>query len=585
MNKLYLKGCAFADKADGIDEFCEPSRLRRMDNFIKTALFAAAKTLNEAGISLEKEKEDIGLIIATGRGPAGQTCGFMDSIIYGGDELASPLAFSFSVHNCVETAVSVILNFRGPCLTVCQSGGAFASAVDTAKSWLLSQRCRYVLLGAADDIHPVINKEYGHKIYGGAHAAFFLLTFEETENEFVFEPRPADNYNPSAQAFETAKKHYPFLNKKDAARVVRDFIKTYLAGTRKDVFSVFENFEAKDMLKEAAKDEKENIFKGLKLLCGIKETYDSESPDIESVCARAFGKSKRINFFTSGSSGIPKNCIHSQEMIKEETEGVSFLFSTISRIVSTVPSHHSYGFIFGLQLSKLMNIRVLSKPPVPFPEWDEILKPGDLLVTFPLFLKYMIDIGFMFPEGITVLTSTSPCPDNVFEEIYKRGAEKVIEIYGSSETGAIGFRESAGSPFFLFPFWNYEERGGEMTEISRKATSLKSELPDIVRTKGERIFSVIERKDHAVKIAGINVYPLKIEKLLKKHTDIKDVVVRSGGDRLKAFIVLREDVDEKAAKKSIHDYMKSVLTAHEMPKNIVFGSHLPLTPFGKKADW
>ena len=161
----------------------------------------------------------------------------------------------------------------------------------------------------------------------------------------------------------------------------------------------------------------------------------------------------------------------------------------------------------------------------------------------------------------------------------------MIEIYGSSETGAIGFRESAGSPFFLFPFWNYEERGGEMTEISRKATSLKSELPDIVRTKGERIFSVIERKDHAVKIAGINVYPLKIEKLLKKHTDIKDVVVRSGGDRLKAFIVLREDVDEKAAKKSIHDYMKSVLTAHEMPKNIVFGSHLPLTPFGKKADW
>ena len=141
--------------------------------------------------------------------------------------------------------------------------------------------------------------------------------------------------------------------KKDVARVVRDFIKTYLAGTRKDVFSVFENFEAKDMLKEAVKDEKENIFKGLKLLCGIKETYDSESSDIESVCARAFGKSKRINFFTSDSSSIPKNCIHSQEMIKEETEGVSFLFSIISRIVSTVPSHHSYGFIFGLQLSKL----------------------------------------------------------------------------------------------------------------------------------------------------------------------------------------------------------------------------------------
>jgi 4-coumarate--CoA ligase (photoactive yellow protein activation family) len=585
MNKLYVKSSAFADKSNGIEEFYEAKRLRRVDNFIKVVLFAAAKTLYEAEINLESEKEDIGLIIATGRGPVMQTCNFMDSIIDDGDALASPLSFSSSVHNSIETALSILLNFRGCCLTVSQGGGSFESAVNTAKSWLLSQRCKYVLLGGADEIHPVIDKEYGHKIYGGIQAAFFLLTLEETENEFVFDGLFKDDFNPSIQAFELAKKYSSFLNKKDVHRIVADYIKTYLAGKQKDVFAVFENQGIKDMLKEAAKSEKEKIFTGLKLLCSVNEISDAENKDIESVCAESIKKSKQINFFTSGSTGIPKNCIHSQDMIKEETEGVAFLFNKIKRIVSTVPSHHSYGFIFGLQVPKLMNLNVVYKPPIPFPEWDKILQDGDLFVTFPLFLKYLIDINFRFPKGITVLTSTSPCPDTVFEDIYARGAQRVIEIYGSSETGAIGFRESAGAPFFLLPFWNYEERGSEITEVFRKKTSLRSELPDIVRTKGERVFSVMERKDHAVKIAGINVYPLKIEKILKKHTDVKDVIVRSGGDRLKAFIVLRDDADEKTAKKSIHDYIHSVLTAHEIPKNITFGARLPITPFGKKTDW
>jgi 4-coumarate--CoA ligase (photoactive yellow protein activation family) len=587
MNKLYVKSAAFAETINGIGEFYDLKQLRRADNFTKLNLFAAAKALSDCGISLKAEKEDTGLIIATGRGPVKQTCNFMDSIIDDGDVLASPLAFSSSVHNSIETAVSILLNFRGPCLTISQGGGSFESAVNTAKSWLLSRRCSRVLLGISDEVHPVIGKEFEHKLYAGEQAAFFLLTFEETADEFVFEQGLTDDLNPSMYAYELAKKYSPFLNKKDVARIAPDFIKTALAGKKKDVISVFENPETKDMLKEAEKEGKEHIFSGLKLLCSIDGSLlkDSEDRDIEGVCLEAFKKNKQINFFTSGSTGTPKNCIHTQEMIREETNGVSFLFGKIKRIVATVPAHQSYGFIFGLYLPKIMNIPVIPKAPLPFLEWDKILQEGGLLVTFPLFLKYLSDIDFKFPAGVTVLTSTSPCPDSIIEDVYKRGADRLIEIYGSSETGAIGFREAAGAPFFLLPFWNYEERGSEIHEIFRKSTPLRSELPDIVRTKGERIFTVIERRDHAVKVAGINVYPLKIEKMLKKHIFVKDAVVRLGGDRLKAFIVLREGADEKAAKKSIHDFIHSVFTVHEIPKNITFGTQIPLTPFGKKADW
>ncbi|MCL1971874.1 MAG: beta-ketoacyl synthase chain length factor [Endomicrobia bacterium] len=585
MNKLYLKSSAFAESTNGIEELFDVKQLSRIDNFIKISLLSAAKTLSKADIKLDEKKEDIGLIIATGRGSVKQTCNFMDSIIDDGDILASPLAFAASMHNSIETYISILLKFRGPCLTISQGGGSFESAINTAKSWLLSKRCRYVLLGAADEVHPVIRKEYVHKIYGKECAAFFLLTFEETDKEFIFESGMKDDYNPSMHAFELAKRHMPFLNKKDMERIIPDFIKTSLSGKRKDVMFVFDNLSAKEMLKKIEKKEKEEVFSKLKLFCGINNIDITENKEIEEICFDAFMRNNQINFFTSGSTDIPKNCIHTHEMIREETEGVSFLFNNIKRVVTTVPAHHSYGFLFGVQLPKLLNLSVVSKAPLPFLEWDKILRDGDLLVTFPMFLKYFIDMDFKFPKGVTILTSTSPCPDNIFDEMYKRGAEKIIEIYGSSETGAIGFRESSGAPFFLLPFWNYIEQGSVISEVYRKKTDLRSELPDIVRSKSERVFSVIERKDHAVKIAGINVYPLKIEKILKKHNDVKEAVVRLGDERLKAFIVLNDGVSVKTAKKSIYDYMQSALTAHEMPKNITFGDKLPLTPFGKTADW
>ena len=587
MNNLYVKSVGFAEQINGIEDFFEGKQLRRMDNFTKLVLLAAAKTLNEIEVSFKEEKEDIGLIIASGRGPVKQTCNFMDSIINDGDELASPLAFSASVHNSLETAVTNLLNLRGPCLTLSQGGGTFASAISTAKSWLLSQRCKTVLLGVADEIHPVIYKEYEHKIFHPECAAFFLLSLEETEYKFDFEDISEDNFNPALPAFTMVKQYIPLVNKKDVQRIISDFIKTFLAGKKSDILSVFENPDMKEMLKAVNKIDREGIYDGLSLLCDvdIKTEIVNNDTDIEDICLKAFLKNKKINFFTSGSTGTPKSCFHSDAMIKEEVEGLSFLFSGIKRVVTTLPSHHSYGFVFGLQLPKLNNLSFITNPPLPFLEWENILRDGDLFIVFPLFLKYLVETDFVFPKGVTILTSTAPCPDSLFEEVYKRGAQKIIEIYGSSETGAIGFRESAGAPFFLLPFWDYAEQGNTIIDISRKKTGLKSELPDIVRTKGERLFSVIERKDSAVQVAGVNVFPSKVEKILKQHFAVKEAAVRLGEERLKAFIVLRSDIDVKKAKKSIQKYIQTVLTSHEIPKNITFGDELPVTTLGKKSDW
>jgi 4-coumarate--CoA ligase (photoactive yellow protein activation family) len=390
-----------------------------------------------------------------------------------------------------------------------------------------------------------------------------------------------DEINPSREAFNLAREFAPFISESESSGIVCDYIKTYLAGNRSDILSVFENHSVKDLLEGAPKDKLPKIYEALKLLCSVEKNFTDIS-EVENLCFEALNRSSQINFFTSGSSGIPKNCIHSKEMINEEVEGLLFLFRDIERIVSTVPAHHSYGFVFGLQTPRFLDIPVKRHIPLPFLEWETILKENDLLAAFPLFLKYLVELDFKFPKGVTILTSTAPCPDELMEKLYRNGAKRIIEIYGASEAGAIAYREKPYAPFTLLDYWDV--CGGGET-IQRKRTALKIEMPDIITFESEKIFRVSGRKDNAVQVAGVNVYPSKVSGILKRCPLVKEAEVRLGGERLKAFIVLKEEVDTESAKKELRRYMETNLTAHEMPKNITFGDKIPATPFGKKTDW
>jgi 4-coumarate--CoA ligase (photoactive yellow protein activation family) len=581
MNKIYVKNAVFAVNACEPFPFFKPPQLRRMNEISKLALYCAAKILDDENIDFQKEKDDIGLIISAPNGSSAETCAFMDSIIDYGDILASPTAFSSSVHNYFETSITSLLNLRGCCLTLSQPASALSSAIITAKSWLLSKRCSRVLLGFIDEANPAALKEYGSKIKYKRSAAFFFLTLNEDGEELLFDEKE-DIFNPIISACQSAKGLCPLLTKQESAKIVNDFIKTSLAQRKMSIMSVFENDDIKESLKSAGEENIKSILNDLKTAYSIESDIDLDN--FSFVCKNSLLKSSQIPFSTSGSLGKAKINGHSKEMIKEEVNGVSFLFEGIERIVSAVPVHHSYGFIFSLMLPKFLGIPVRYIAPMPFLKWQNLLKENDLLIGFPLFFDKLIDLGFKFPKGISILTSTAPCPDDLIVKLYENGAKSLIEIYGSSESGAIGYRKEAKKPFTFLPFWKYAyEDSKDM--LYRKTVSFSIEMPDIIKMQDNGDFFVIGRKDNAVQIAGINIYPLKVENILKSHPFIKSALVRLGKERLKAFIVLKENIDQEKAKKDIFDFMNNNLTAHEIPKNIKFGSTLPQTPFGKKTDW
>lgn len=156
-----LLACAPLTGADGranpadtssLKEKVPPHAIRQMDHFSRMALLCAVNALADAGLSLEEvPSADIGIVLATGYGPAAPTFTFLDSILAHSEPMASPLAFSHSVHNIPAASVAIVLGLTGPCSTVCQLDAPVTAALLTAKLWLTEGRVRHVLMGAADE--------------------------------------------------------------------------------------------------------------------------------------------------------------------------------------------------------------------------------------------------------------------------------------------------------------------------------------------------------------------------------------------------------------------------------------------------
>jgi 3-oxoacyl-[acyl-carrier-protein] synthase II len=137
---------------DALGKHLPPRALRRMDHFTRMTLLGAFNALADAALAPNSADMDgIGVVLATGHGPTQLTFDFLDGIIDHGPELASPLAFSHSVHNIPAASIAQHCGIAGPTCTVCQFETSVASALLTARSWLREGRCRLVLFGAVDE--------------------------------------------------------------------------------------------------------------------------------------------------------------------------------------------------------------------------------------------------------------------------------------------------------------------------------------------------------------------------------------------------------------------------------------------------
>lgn len=376
------------------------------------------------------------------------------------------------------------------------------------------------------------------------------------------------------------------LIKADIKRMLGDLMRTELARRKVDALAVFESDDIDEVFVRMPQDLLQNVFTRAAAVFGFEPRTFSGLDLMTDFAFASYIQTGGVTFLTSGSTGMPKKCFHSDSMIREEAYGLKFLFPNIRRVVSLVPSSHLYGFSFTVTLPRALNVPVINLAALPTQPWEKLLQEGDLVAGFPLFWNYWLRCGNRFPQGIYTLSSTSPCKDETIQGLLDAGTAGFTEIYGASETGAIAHRHAPAVPFEILPFW--ETLNDPTPQIRRIAGGDWKRLPDQVELTGERFLIPLKRTDECVQVAGINVYPKRVEAVLSAHPAVKECRVRlmrpEEGNRLKAFIVLNEGYSQEHLG-IIRTYLGQKLTVHELPRTFTFGDHLPASHLGKDADW
>jgi long-chain acyl-CoA synthetase len=302
-------------------------------------------------------------------------------------------------------------------------------------------------------------------------------------------------------------------------------------------------------------------------------------------------KEREVGFFTSGSSGEPVLCSHAMWVYEQEVAFLAELFSKIDHVVSLVPPHHIYGFLFGVLLPNALSVEVDYLEPLPNNALVNSLKAGDLLVAFPLIWKGLASLGYSFNPGIYGITSTGPCPPEVISQVKQLGITQMTEIFGSSQTGGVGYRNSPDDPYTLMPFWlpnksrNIWGRRHPLTQEPHQF-----QVQDELEWTGDNSFLPLRRADKAIVVAGVNVYPQKVRDVILKHPNVKDCAVRlmspSEGNRLKAFVVpVDATLPLSGFLRDLQRHMSTHLTSPETPRAIKTGTDFPVNKLGKLHDW
>jgi 4-coumarate--CoA ligase len=351
----------------------------------------------------------------------------------------------------------------------------------------------------------------------------------------------------------------------------------------------------------------------------------AESETLEALASATRERLARgttaITFRTSGSTGEPKRVTLPAAMLIEEIALLSRIVPPARSVVAWVPAQNIYGFLFTVMLPPVLDAVLRDEMLAPPSNRVERLNADELVIGYPGALSRAVDAAATWPDGVSVVSSGAALAPASVERLFAQGLRSVVEIYGSTETSGIGWRifergtflPGAAEPFTPMAFYRLNRDGETVLERRFPPGSTSDEwravaVQDRLAWHADGRFSVGARLDHAVQVAGTNVWPGQVARVLRAHDEVADAVVRlmrpdEGGaePRLKAFVVPRgmavdgHTVDTSAAgapdaemirlEGSLRRHCAAHLHAEACPARYRFGTQLPMTDTGKPADW
>ncbi len=335
--------------------------------------------------------------------------------------------------------------------------------------------------------------------------------------------------------------------------------------------------------------------------------------------------------YTSGTTGLPKGCMHTHRTIMHNVVSGALWGSASPETVSlaVVPMFHITGMLYGLHLPLYVGSTA-----VIMPRWDRDLA-GTLIsrykvTSWTMIPTMMIDLLGSPNVGDYDLTSLvyiggggAAMPQAVAEKLFVQFGLRFVEGYGLTETAAPSHSNPPDAPkqqCLGVPYMSTDARVidpttlrpcavGEVGEVmihgpqvfkgywqNRSATEAafveidgKSffRSGDLGRVDEDGYFFLTDRLKRMINASGFKVWPAEVEALLFRHPAVQEACIVSArdayrGETVKAVIVLRGDEQSKATtEKDIVDWAHANMAAYKVPRIVEFVDALPKSGAGK----
>lgn len=257
----------------------------------------------------------------------------------------------------------------------------------------------------------------------------------------------------------------------------------------------------------------------------------------------------RLVLCTSGSSGEAKLIDKTLRQLANEVQALETLWGADlagATLVASVSAQHIYGLLFRV-LWPLCAGRPFVRRAQPFAEdiQQASLEAGDFAwIASPALLKRMGDnLDWPALRGVRrVFSSGGALPAEAAAELQQRLGQWPTEIYGSSETGGIAWRQGGAlwQPFAGVELGRDEEGALNLASPYLPAGH-REQTADAVRIDADGRFELLGRLDRIVKLEEKRISLPMLEQALGEHPWVAEArlgVVQEGRAFLGALVAL-----------------------------------------------
>ncbi|MCW7536580.1 long-chain fatty acid--CoA ligase [Aquabacterium sp. A7-Y] len=334
--------------------------------------------------------------------------------------------------------------------------------------------------------------------------------------------------------------------------------------------------------------------------------------------------------YTSGTTGLPKGCMHNHRSIMHNAIGGGMWGQSSAEGVAlgVVPLFHITGMQYCMHTPIYNGATV-----VLMPRWDRELA-GRLISRYqvthwtciPTMIIDLLASPNMASFDLSSLRYISgggaAMPQAVAERLHAQYGLMFCEGYGLTETAAPSHANPPERPKLQclgMPFLGVESRvvdpttlealpPGEVGEIvthgpqvfqgywrnpeaTRAAFVELDGKPffrtgDLGRMDEDGYFFLTDRLKRMINASGFKVWPAEVEALLYKHPDVQEACIIAArdayrGESVKAVVVLKEAARGRVTEDQIIEWARGQMAAYKYPRSVEFVDTLPKSGAGK----